>query len=144
MKHTLLMLSLSLSLLLANTRAGYCFQVNNSTLPPSSQSLNPHAEKIKKNIEKLGIGHQVTAVLTIDKEYHGTISDIAAESFQVNEVDLKQVVTIKYDETEKVYKNYYHNDVFLGRDPHKHEIVLIAILSFVIVGLAYGIKHRAQ
>jgi hypothetical protein len=127
---------------MVNTRAGYCWQENAST--PPQTTLNPQAEKIERNVEKLGIGHQITAVLSSGEEYHGTITNIGAESFLVAERDLGQVVTINYHETRKVYKNYYHKDLLVGRNPHKQLILGGAILTFLVVGLAYGIAHRSQ
>src|SRR5438105_4857899 len=105
MKHAFLIALLSLSLLVANYRPCFSQRANTSTPSQSSPGLDAHAEKMKRNVEKLGVGHQVTTVLKGGKEYHGTVSKIEAESFQVAEVDLKQIITVKYDETKKLYRD---------------------------------------
>jgi hypothetical protein len=90
------------------------------------------------------VGHKLTVVLNIGGEYSGTISKIETESFQLSEIDKKREVTVWYDEAKKVYDDYYHKDPMLGRNPRKQRIILVSILSFVAVGLIYGIAHRSQ
>ena len=142
MKRNLLIGLISLSLLAVNAQTGYCLQANT---PTSQQvTLDRQAQNIKHQVEKLGVGHKITVVLNTGGEQSGTISKIENESFQINEVDKKHEVTVRYNETKKVYKDYYHKDLMLGRNPRKHQIVLVSILSFVAVGLIYGIAHRSQ
>ena len=142
MRQNLLVALLALCLIVVNTRVGYCSQSSAPT--PPQTILNPHAEKIRRNVEKLGVGHKITVVVSDSPEYHGTISKIETESFQIDEVDKKQVVTIRYDETKKVYKDYYHKDPVIGRNPRKGLFMIIAITAFTAIGLGYGIAHRSN
>jgi hypothetical protein len=142
MKRNLLIALISLSLLVVIARTAYCLPANAAT--SQQVTLDRQAENIKHEVEKLGVGHKITVVLNIGGEHSGTISKIESESFQINEVDKKREVTVWYNETKKIYNDYYHKDLMLGRNPRKHQIVLVSILSFVAVGLIYGIAHRSQ
>ena len=62
----------------------------------SASNSNPQAEKIKSLVKKTGTGGKITARLADGRTYHGKIKLIDEDNFQVDEVDLKQVVTINY------------------------------------------------
>src|SRR5436305_4822545 len=141
MRHPFLIALISVSLLAANVRPCPARQASAAAPAQGAPALDQHAQKMKRNVEKLGVGHQVTAVLKDGKEYHGAVSKIEAESFQVAEVDLKQVVTINYDETKKLYRDYFHKDPFFGRNPRRNTIIFVSAMAFLTTALIAGLTH---
>jgi hypothetical protein len=145
MRRTLLVALVSLSLLAPCARPCLARQTGAPTTAQAALALDQHARKMKRNVEKMGVGHQVTAVLKAGGEYHGTVSKVDDESFQVAEVDLKRVVTIKYDETKKLYGNYYfRKQPLVGRNPRGNKIVIVSILALVAVGFIAGLAHISE
>ena len=129
------------SLLLLDCCPAFCQQPTPQPSPPVVVNLDAHSEKMKLNIVKLGIGHQVTAVLNRGVEYHGAITEISEESFKLAEIDLKQVFTVRYDEIKKLYRDYSHKDPLFGRNPKRNTIILVSIITFLTVAVAAGLAH---
>jgi len=96
---------------------------------------------MKRNILKLGVGHQLTAVLKDGIEYHGAITEIGEESFKLAEIDLKQVFTVRYDNVKKLYRDYSHKDPLFGRNPRRNTIILVSIMSFLTVMLVAAVRR---
>lgn len=128
-------------LLLSHGRQVLCQQPATQPSPQIAVNLDSHSDKMKRNILKLGVGHQVTAVLKDGIEYHGAITEIGEDSFKLAEVDLKQVFTIRYDNIKKLYRDYGQKDPFFGRNPKRQAIILVSIMTFLTVALVAGIKH---
>lgn len=94
--------------------------------------------KLKRVVEKVGVGHRITVFLKNGEDLHGTVSRVGAEDFDVAEVDLKQLITVRYEFTEKVREGYGHINLLTGRrtSPRKGtSIGLFAGVMFVAVGL---------
>lgn len=145
MRRTFLVALVSLSLLAPCARPCLARQAGAPAAAQAAQALDEHARKMRRNVEKMGVGHQVTAVLKAGGEYHGAISKIDDESFQVAEVDLKRVVTIKYDETKKLYRDYYfRRQPIVGRNPRGNRIVLVSIMTLLAVGIIAGLAHISE
>jgi hypothetical protein len=96
---------------------------------------------MKRNILKLGIGHQVTVVFKDGLEYHGAITEIGEENFKLAEVDLKQVFAVRYDEIKKLYRDYSHKDPLFGRNPRRNTIIFVSIMTFLTVGIVAALVH---
>ena len=132
MKHFFLIALISLSVFMANTRLGFCLQSNAPTAAQNTPVLNPRAEKIAIQVIKFGVDQDVT-VSTGKKEYHGAISKIEDESFQLAEVDLNQVLTISYDEVKKIRKGYGEKNMIGKRvNPRTGTIIGIAVIAGII------------
>ena len=115
-----------------------------SSTQPNQQlavKLDDHSEKMKRNITKLGVGHQVTAVLKDGMEYHGAITEIGEETFKVAEVDLKQVFTVRYDNVNKLYRDYSNKNPLFGRNPKKNTIIFVSVMGFLTAVLVAAIAH---
>ena len=64
------------------------------------------AEEIKKKVASMGIAKRVTVILQNGNEYYGGISKIGEESFEVAEIDLKQQITVPYDDVRKIKSGF--------------------------------------
>jgi ribosome maturation factor RimP len=77
---------------------------------PSPQDDGPASERqiqtVKDYVQKIGQGKDVTVIMFSGVEYYGAISKIEEDSFEIAEVDLKQMVTISYADLYRVEKGY--------------------------------------
>lgn len=71
-------------------------------------------------------------------EYYGNLSSIEADSFSIREVDLKKVLTLRYEEVKKVRKDYGRRG-FGGRrvHPRTNRIAAVLILA-ALLGIVIG------
>ena len=138
MSRSLALRVICASLLLLNGRPALCQQ---PTTQPSPQiAVENHTDKMKRNILKLGVGHQLTAVLKDGIEYHGAITEIGEESFKLAEIDLKQVFTVRYDNVKKLYRDYSHKDPLFGRNPRRNTIIFVSVMTFLTVMLVAAVR----
>ncbi len=93
MKHPTLIISVCVLLLIASVRTSMGFQTKDSPKPQTAAATNSKANKIKSQVRKIGTGGAITVQLYTSREYHGTIKWIDEDRFQIDEVDLKQVVS---------------------------------------------------
>jgi len=128
LKHPILILLLCLVMLAASIRATQAIQ-SKGPLPQSVSNSNPQAEKIKSLVKKIGTGGKITARLTDGRTYHGKVKLIDEDHFQVDEVDLKRVVTINYAEIKKVYEGYGGKG-FGGKRVGQHS----TLIGFAVAG----------
>src|SRR5262249_44014970 len=63
-------------------------------------------QAVKDYVQKIGQGKDVTVMLFSGVEYYGAISKIESDSFEIAEVDLKQMVAISYADVYIVEKGY--------------------------------------
>jgi hypothetical protein len=84
------------------------------------------AEKIWEQVFKLGVGHDVTVKTVSGASYHGQISRIADNEFEIREVDLKQTVRWYYSEVQSVRGDYSSKNVFGKRHNPRYDKVITA------------------
>lgn len=103
------------------------------TSPPKSK--NSDVAKVKARIKSIGIAGRVTVVLTNNNEYYGAIRQIGEDSFQLADVDLKQQITISYDEVKKVISGFGNPNPFNGKrwHPSWHIAAVAAVVGFTIL-----------
>jgi hypothetical protein len=82
----------------------------------SPQGPDPLAEKIRRDVEKIGIGGEITVIFKDDSENYGTITAIEQDKFSIAEVDLKKPIDVGFDELKKVRKNFGGKG-FMGKRP---------------------------
>lgn len=95
-------------------------------------------EKLKRVVNKVGVGHRITIFLKNGEDLHGTVSRVGAEDFDVAEVDLKQLITVRYEFVEKAREGYGNVNLFTGKrtSPRKGtEIGIFAGVMFVVIAL---------
>ena len=132
MKHPLLIMTLALALIAGSSGLSV------GQTPAANPPLSPQAEEIKKQVEKIGSAKALTVILPSGDEYYGTISKIDATEFALAEVDLKQIITLKYSEVKKVRKGYGGKNFITGKrvNPRTNLIAGIAVVGGLI-GLAF-------
>src|SRR5262245_1654012 len=78
--------AIDFALVLANSAPAYCQSPQNN--PASSSQI----QRVKDKVRKIGMAEDVTVILFSGVEYYGAISKIESDSFEISEVDLKQMV----------------------------------------------------
>lgn len=155
MRRTRLPLLLALSLLLTQTRpalaqgptgAGIAPAVAAVRSAPAKQQKEAakRIEKLKRVVDKVGVGRRITVFLKNGEELHGTVSRIGAEDFDVAEIDLKQLITVRYEFVEKLREGYGNINLFTGkrRSPRKGTeigvlagaLLLVVVMPLIVVG----------
>ncbi len=100
MRHSLLAILASLALLITSNHL--CFAQTNPANSSQMQQVQAAAlEKLKKQVEKIGLGKKITVIRLDEREFYGSVSNIEADGFKIDEVDLKQTVDFKYNELKK-------------------------------------------
>ena len=134
MRHPVLIISVLLVILLATAQTSAAFQTRDPSKPQTATS-NPNADKIRKKLRKVGTGGRITVELTNTHGYHGTIKWIDEDSFQIDEVDLNQVVSVNYNDVKRVDSGYTTRGV-VGNvvTERTRTIVLVVALGAVVVG----------
>src|SRR5262245_66247403 len=88
--------AITFALIFANSAAVYCQS------PQNSPASAPRIQTVKDQVQKIGKGEDVTVILFSGVEYYGAISKIEEDSFEIAEVDLKQMVAISYEDVKRV------------------------------------------
>ena len=144
MRRTHLTLLLALSLLLAQTHpahgqsAAVAAAVAKSGLTKQQKETARRVEKLKRVVNKVGVGRRITAFLKNGDELHGTVARIGEEDFDLAEVDLKELITVRYEFTEKVRQGYGNINLFTGKRTSPRKGTNAAVfggLMFVVIAL---------
>src|SRR5258706_5093710 len=106
MKNSLLIVLILLITLVANNSIGFCQQPNPSNASSVTTGPDAHALKIRHRLEELGFGRDVTVRLRHGKDFHGRIVDAGEDSFRLDEVDQRKVITIHYSDTKRIDEGY--------------------------------------
>lgn len=111
-------------------------QADKAALPRAPAKEDRRADQIKGKLRSLGIASRVTIILNNGNERYGSIERLDEDSFQVAEVDLKQVFTVAYSDVKKVREGYGNPNQFTGKrwNPIWAKISLVAlIVMFAVV-----------
>ncbi len=143
MRRSLLAILASLALLVTSNYL--CFAQTNPANPSQMKQFQAaKVEQLKKQVEKIGIGRKITVIRLDEREFYGSVNDIEADGFQIDEVDLKQTVSFKYNELKKVRKEYGGKNYAVGKrvKPGRGLLYGVAIFGtlFVILGIALSDK----
>ncbi|HEU0185988.1 MAG TPA: hypothetical protein VFS27_11780 [Blastocatellia bacterium] len=117
--------ALTFALVLGNNAPAFC---------RSPQNIPSQVQKVKDQVQKLGIAEDVTVILLTGKEYYGAIRKVEPDSFEIAEADLKQVMAFDYKDVKKVRKGYGGRG-FAGKrvNPRNQWIAAAAVLGVLIV-----------
>jgi len=125
--------AISFALIFANNAAVYCQS------PQNSPASAPRIQTVKDQVQKIGKGEDVTVILISGVEYYGAISKIEPDSFEIAEVDLKQMVAISYADVYIVEKGYGEMNSSTGtrqKGPKMRSFWILAIVGIAsTVGL---------
>jgi len=143
MRHSFLAILAGLALLLSSNHL--CFAQTNPTYPSQIKQIQAaETQKLKQQVEKIGIGRKITVIKLNEGEFYGSVSKIEADGFQINEADSKQIVDFKYNELKKVRKGYGGKG-FLGKrvKPGRGLLYGLAIFGtlFVILGIVVSDRN---
>jgi len=122
--------AITFALVLGNNLPAFC---------QSPQNIPPQVQKVKNQVQKIGIAEDTTVILLTGKEYYGAISKIEPDSFEIAEVDLKQRMAFDYKEVKKVRKGY-GGRTFGGKrvNPRASRIAGIAVVGGLIALAFWG------
>jgi hypothetical protein len=101
--------AITFALIFANSAPAYCQSPQNNPSPVSQ------IQQVKDQVQKIGIGEDVTVIMFSGVEYYGAISKIEPDSFEIAEVDLKQMVAIAYADVKAVEWGYGYMDSSTGK-----------------------------
>lgn len=118
-------------------------QTNNQPATPQTAKEAQQAARIKRDIENHGIASKITIILKDNKERYGEIASIDNDTFQVVEVDLKQLVTFAYKDVKKVRFNYGGPNPFTGKRWHPRWGLIggIAVFAFILIVIPLSIPR---
>jgi hypothetical protein len=114
--------------------------VGRAQTPTGAQpQLSPAAVRVKAEVDALPIGGKLTVNMLDGSEYHGNVRSIEADSFSIREVDLKSVLTLRYEEVKRVQKDYGRPG-FGGKrvNPRTNRIVGLLFLG-ALLGIVFGV-----
>ena len=117
-------------------------QARAETSPTSQKPTKEdrRTEQIKWKLRSLGIASRVTIMLNNGNDRYGSIERIDEDTFQLAEVDLKQVVTVSYSGVKKVREGYGNPNQFTGKRWNpiwaKISVAALVILFAVVVPLS--------
>ena len=120
-----------------------CFAQTNST-NQSQKKKTDTIEKLKKQVEKIGIGGKITVIRVDKRDFYGSVSNIEADGFQMIEVDLKQTVSFKYTEIKKIKTGDGEKNLITGKrvNPRRGWLYGLAIFGTLFVILAVGLSDK--
>ncbi len=101
MKRSWLSLVISLSLLTCGARVAAAQQTVDTPAPPDKRS-----EKVRRAVEKLGVGKKITVILKKGRDQRGFIESFDAEGFQIVERKTERVVAFKYAEVKRTRRGW--------------------------------------
>jgi len=143
MRHSLLAILASLTLLVTSNHL--CFAQTNPANPTQMKQVQAAAiEKFKQQVEKIGIGRNITVIRIDEREFYGSVSNIEADGFQIDEVDLKQTVSFKYNELKKVRKGYGGKNYAVGKrvNPRRSFLIGAAIVGGLVLILGIALSDK--
>jgi hypothetical protein len=101
---------------------------------PNAPPLSAAADRIRSQVENLPVGGRLTVNMLDGNQYCGNLHSIEAGSFSIREVDLKKVLTLRYEEVQRIRKDYGRKG-FGGRrvHPRTNRIAALVILGGLLV-----------
>jgi hypothetical protein len=143
MKNIFLTIIITFALLITGNHL--CFaQINPQNSPDTKKVKAAKKEKLKKEVENIGIGGKITVIKLDNKKFYGKVTDFDDEGFQILEVDLKTNLHFKYTELKKINKGDGERNLFTGKraNPQKGWLYGIALFGtlFVVLGIALSDK----
>jgi hypothetical protein len=120
---------LAFCLTLLQAHAGVAMQGNPA-------ALSPETAKIRDQVNDLPVGGKLTVRKIDGTEYHGNLQAIDGATFSIREVDLKQIVTLRYDEVARVSKNYGGKGIGGRRVNPRRSLIIGLIVVGGLIALA--------
>lgn len=118
-----------------------CFAQSNSSQTTKAQK---NLEKIKKKVEKIGVGEKITVVKLNGQDFYGSVSSIEADDFQIVDVDTKQIHQFKYSEVKKIHPGDGERNLITGKrnNPRRGWLYGAAILGGILILTVIGLSDK--
>ena len=138
MRHTFLAILACLTILI--TSNNFCLAQTNSAAGSSKKTTK--LEKLKNQVEKIGVGGKITVIRLDKQDFYGKVTNIEPDSFQIEEIDLKQTLTFKYTEVKKIKTGDGEKNLITGKrnNPKKGWLIGVAIFGTLAALLAVGLS----
>ncbi len=94
--------------------------------PQANTSPADAATKIWEKVFKLGVGHDITVKTMSGASYHGQISRIEDNEFEIRDVDLQQKIRWYYSEVQSVRGDYSSKNIFGKRHNPRYDQAITA------------------
>jgi hypothetical protein len=111
-----------------------------TTKSDTAAKVDRRIELIKGRVIGLGVASRVTIFLNNGNERYGSIERIDDSSFQLAEVDTKQLITISYADVKKVREGYGNVNQFTGKRWNpiwaKIAVIAVGVLFAVVIPLS--------
>jgi hypothetical protein len=119
--------AITFALVLGNNAPAFC---------RSPQNIPSQIQKVKDQVQKIGVAEDVTVILLRGKEYYGAIRKIEPGSFEIAEVDLKQIMAFDYKDVKKVRKGYGGKNHLTGKRVNpRGKWIALGVVGFLIIGI---------
>ncbi len=135
MKRIMTLCLIVLVTLCADTRIGFSQQTTNPTSSNGQSNPNSHAVKIRHELEFIGLGQDITVKLRHGNDYHGRLVITEDNAFKIDEVDLRRVVSVNYDDVKRIDRGYMQKSLIGGKrnNPHTSRIIMFAAIGGLAV-----------
>ena len=100
------------------------------------------ADKIRQQVDKIGLLGNITVSATGGAEYYGSVNRIGADDFSINEVDQRREITLRYNEVKRVRPGYGTSRNIQGQRIHPRTTLIVTLavvgglLALVFVAVA--------
>ena len=103
--------------------------------PKPSAKDAKQIDRIKREVENLGVAAKVTVILKDKQERYGEIAQIDDDTFKIVETDMKRLLTFAYKDVKQVRFNYGGPNPFTGKRWHPRWgfIAAIALTAFFLI-----------
>ncbi|MDQ3799158.1 MAG: hypothetical protein M3384_06900 [Acidobacteriota bacterium] len=101
-------------------------------------------EKLKRRVEKIGVGGKITVVKLGGQDFYGSVSSIESDGFQIVDVDTKQTHSFKYAELKKIHPGDGERNLITGKraNPRRGWLYGIAIMGALFTLVAVGLSDK--
>ena len=105
--------------------------------------LAQNAAQVREKLGKIGVFNDVTVILPDGTEYYGAVRRIGEEDFTINEVDRKQVITLRFDAVKSVRAGYRGRNFVTGKRVHlrRSRIVTLAVIGGLLLLVFVAVAH---
>jgi hypothetical protein len=93
------------------------------------------SEKIKRTVNKVGVGQRITVFLKNGDTMHGTLAQVGEDDFQISEVDRRQTFTVRYDEVKKAREGFGGINLLTGQRTSHRRGTRIAVTAAAFAGV---------
>jgi hypothetical protein len=124
-----------------------CFaQTDAANSSQKKQVQSAAKERLKKQVDKIGIGGKITVIRLDERKFYGSVSGIEDDNFQIQDVDSKQTLDFKYAELKKVKKGDGERNLLTGKranpSARRGWLYGAAIFGTLFVLLAIGLSDK--